>query len=110
MSLPPAARPPGRPLYGESKREVEAVYRVRGVVSQGALDAQQRPARKPRAVSHLGVFRDGYGVNREPNGRFANESGVPHKRPVKKPPFVGPWSLERKAKAKVTRTTKRREP
>lgn len=108
--LPPAAKPPGRPLYGESKREVEAVYRVRGVVSQGALAAQQRPPRKPRAVSHLGVFRDGYGVNREPNGRFTKESGVPHKRPPKLPPFVGPWTEERKAKARHTRATRRREP
>lgn len=108
--LPPAARPPGRPLYGESKREVEAVYRVRGAVAQGALDAQTRAPRKRSAVDHLGPFRDSSGVQRLPNGRFARESGVPHKRPPKLPPFVGPWTDERKAKARHTRATRRREP
>ncbi len=108
--LPPAARPPGRPLYGDSKREVEAVYRVRGAIAQGALDAQTRPPRARTTVDRIGPFRDDNGVRRQPDGRFARESGVPRKRPPKLPPFVGPWTEERKAKARHTRATRRREP
>ncbi len=110
MSLPPAARPPGRKLVGAAKAEVAFARRVQGTLCAGALAKLSEKPKKPSSVSHVRVFRDKYGVQRNPNGQFAKESGVPHKRPVKKPPFVGPWSPERKAKARVTRTTKRREP
>jgi hypothetical protein len=108
MSLPPAARPPGRKLSPESKREVEKVRRVQGAICAGALEKQRKGPQKPRSVSHIKDFRDGSKVNRRPNGRFAPETGVPHKRPPKQPPFVGPWTEERKQKARLTRVRNKR--
>lgn len=108
MSLPPAARPPGRKLSLESKREVEKVRRVQGYISAGTLEKQRKGPQKPRSVNHITDFRDGCKVNRRPNGRFATETVLAHKRPTKQPPFVGPWTEERKLKARLTREKNKR--
>jgi len=93
MSLPPAARPPGRTLSLEARRDVGKVRRVQGSVSQRTLEKkrkeEERPTR-PRSVQHIGPFRDGYNVLRKPNGRFEKETTLPHRRPQRKPPFSGP--------------------
>ncbi len=91
-NLPPAAsRGPGRVLPPAAKREVGEVRSVMATLGQGALERQKRPKKPPRAVEHLGTFRDGHGVLREKDGRFAKETAPRHKRPERKP-----WKRKRK--------------
>lgn len=73
MSLPPAARPPGRKLSPESKREVEKVRRVQGTVSEimGGQKAYQRKLDRPLHFKRPDEKLDRHGYWRNvKTGRF----------------------------------------
>lgn len=109
MSLPPTARPPGRPLYAKPKLEVTEARSVQNTLCAGVLEKQKKPPKKPASVAHFGPFHDGSGVHRSKGGQFATETALAHKRPKRLPPFSGPWSEERKEKARITRASRKRK-
>lgn len=89
MSLPPAARPPGRPLYEKARQEVDAVDRAqRAMHSPESVANYVSSATKP--LNHYQnkekVWKDDNGYWRQPKsggncGRFAER---PSTRGLKK--------------------------
>ncbi len=76
-------RPPPTPERQKEHDRAHAVGMMLG--SMEAADKPKRERRAKRSMQHLGPFRDGHKVLREPNGRFAKETAPLHKRPQRIP-------------------------
>jgi hypothetical protein len=97
MSFPPGIKPAGSRLSSQAKADVARVRRIQDAMVGDVQEREKRKERrKGRAVDHHEgkQFRDGHGVLREKNGRFATETVSPHKRSVKRIPWSKPAASE----------------